>query len=396
MKFRATIRKEGVPDYASTIDADSRFEVYKQVQKEGGFVVELAENVWAYNLPSIFSYRIFGTGIKHSDIVLMTKNLATMISAGLSLARALSVIERQTSNTHLKEVVTGLSDSIKKGSSFHAALANRPDVFPGIFIAMVRAGEEAGSLSDSLMVVGLQMEHAEDLTRKIKGAMIYPAIIIVAILIVSILMLIYVVPTLTKTFTDLKVQLPLATQLFVALSNFMVNCVLFVLAGLVALVIGGVAFVRSRRGSSIVLWGGLHMPVIGELIRETFAARTSRTLSSLLSAGVPVLSALSITKEVVRADVFARVVSEAEDRVKKGEPLSISFVEHVDLYPVLMSEMISVGEETGKVAQMLKQVAEFYEEDVSQKTKDLSTIIEPILMLLIGTVVGIFAVAMIS
>ena len=396
MKFRAVIRKEGVPDYTSTIEAPSRFAVYEQVQKEGGFVVELAENAWTFKLPSLFSYRIISTGIKRSEIILVARNLATMLGAGLSLARALSVIERQTGNKHLKIIVTDLSDSIKKGSSFHETLANHPEIFPGIFIAMVRAGEESGSLSDALMVVGLQMERAEGLTRKIKGAMIYPTIIMVAILIVSILMLIYVVPTLTKTFTELHVQLPPATQVFVALSDFLVSYVAFVLAGIIIFVMGGIAFVRSRRGSSIVLRGGLYLPVIGELIRETYAARTARTLSSLLSAGVPVLNALSITKEVVRANIFAKVVEETEDRVKKGEPLSVSFAEHTEIYPILMSEMLSVGEETGKVAQMLKQVAEFYEEDVSQKTKDLSTIIEPLIMLVVGAVVGFFAISVIT
>ncbi len=168
------------------------------------------------------------------------------------------------------------------------------------------------------------------------------------------------------------------------------------LIGLVALVMGGAVFVRSRTGSRIVLAGALHVPVVKELVRETYAARAARTLSSLLSSGVPVLEALAITRDVVHADVFANVVAEAEERVKKGELLSAAFAEHTKLYPILMSDMLAVGEETGKVAEMLKQIAEFYEEDVSEKTKDLSTIIEPVLMLLIGTFVGIFAVSMIA
>ena len=146
----------------------------------------------------------------------------------------------------------------------------------------------------------------------------------------------------------------------------------------------------------MVLWVALRLPVIGELVRETYSARFSRTLSSLLSSGVPVLDALGITKAVVHAGVFARVVEEAEADVKKGEPLSGAFARNNKLYPILMSDMLAVGEETGKVAEMLKQIAEFYESDVAEKTKDLSTIIEPILMLLIGGMVGIFAVSVIS
>jgi len=395
MKFRVTIRKDGAPNQTRAIEAPSRFAVYDQIQKEGGFVVELQESSGTFALPRWLNVS-FGTGIKRQEIIRLARNLAAMLGAGLSLSRALSVIERQSGNKRLKKIVTELSDSIKKGSSFHEALAAYPKVFSELFIAMTKAGEESGSLTSALTVVALQMEHSEELIRKIKGAMIYPVIVITAIVIVSILMLIYVVPTLTKTFTELGVQVPLATRIIVAISNFLAAHVALVFTALVALVGSAVAFVRSKRGGRVVIFLALHLPVVDELVRETYAARASRTLSSLLSSGVPILDALSITKDVVHADVFANVVGEAGERVKKGGLLSSSFAEHVDLYPILMSEMLAVGEETGKVSEMLKQIAEFYEEDVGERTKDLSTIIEPVLMLLIGTMVGIFAVAMIA
>lgn len=395
MKFRVTIRKNGTPNQTRVIEAPSRFAVYDQIQKEGGFVVELQEGVGIFAVPGWLNVS-FGTGIKRQEIIRLARNLSAMLGAGLSLSRALSVIERQSGNKRLKAVVTSLSESIKKGSSFHEALSSYSKVFPELFIAMTRAGEESGSLASALTIVGIQMERMEELVRKIKGAMIYPSIVIIVIIIVAILMLLYVVPTLTSTFTELHVELPLATRVIVATSNFMVAHVIAVFIGLVAFVMGGVVFVRSRTGSNIVLAGALHVPVVKELVRETYTARAARTLSSLLSSGVPVLEALAITKDVVHADAFANVVAEAEERVKKGELLSTAFAEHTKLYPILMSDMLAVGEETGKVAEMLKQIAEFYEEDISEKTKDLSTIIEPVLMLLIGTFVGIFAVSMIA
>lgn len=395
MKYRVTVRKEGVPNEVRTMEAPSRFAVYEQVQKEGGSVVELKER--ASRLDFLARLNIsFGTGIKRIEIIRVAKNLSAMLSAGLSISRALSVIERQSGNKHLKKVIVGLSESIKKGSSFHEALAEYPKVFPEIFIAMARAGEESGSLIDSLNTVALQMDRSEELVRKIKGAMIYPTIVIAAVIIVAILMLIYVVPTLTDTFTSLGVKVPLATRIIVAISDFMVNNITVVLLALAAIVVGGILFVRSKFGSGVVLMITLRLPVIGELARETYTARASRTLSSLLMAGVPVLNALSITKDVVRAEKFAKVIAEAEENVKKGGLLSVSFSQHTNLYPLLMSDMLGVGEETGKVADMLKQIAEFYEEDVAQRTKDLSTIIEPVLMLLIGAVVGVFAVSMIA
>ena len=395
MKFRATIRKEGMPDQVRVVEAPSRFAVYEQIQKEGGVVSELRDGTGGFALPAWLTITI-GTGVERAEVIRMARNLSTMLAAGLPLSRALSVIERQSGNKRLKEIITALSESIKKGSSFHEALAAYPNVFPKLFAAMAKAGEESGSLADSLMIVGVQMEHSEELVRKIKGAMIYPAIVVSAVVVIGILMLIYVVPTLTSTFTQLGVQVPLATQVIVDISNFMVANVIAVMAGLIIIVAGGIAFIRSKPGGRIVLATALHLPVVNELVRETYTARAARTLSSLLSSGVPVLDALSITKEVVGDNVFAQVIAEAEEHVKKGELLSASFSAHTKLYPLLMSDMLSVGEETGKVAEMLKQIAEFYEEDVAEKTKDLSTIIEPVLMLLIGTVVGIFAVSMIA
>ena len=357
----------------------------------------LIEEQRGFSLKSLSRFNIsIGTGIKRIEIVRFAKNLAAMLSAGLSISRALSVTERQSSNKHLKAVALGLTESIRKGSSFHEALAKYPRVFPGIFVAMVRAGEESGSLPESLLTVALQMERSEELIRKVRGAMIYPAIVISVVLVVGILMLIYVVPTLTKTFTSLGVQVPLATRIIVALSDFMTMHVSLVLALLVSLFVGTFFFARSAFGGRVILAVALHLPVIGELVRETYTARAARTLSSLLTAGVPVLDALGITREVVHARVYASVIEEAEAHVKKGEPLSASFSRHTNLYPILMSDMLAVGEETGKVAEMLRQIAEFYEEIVAEETKDLSTIIEPALMVFIGVFVGIFAVSMIA
>ncbi|MFA5996345.1 MAG: type II secretion system F family protein [Candidatus Paceibacterota bacterium] len=395
MKFRATIQKEGVPNQERIIEAPSRFAVYEQIEKEDEVVVNLTELSGAFALPS-WLFISFGTGIKRSEIIRMAKNLSAMLGAGLSLARALSVIERQSDNKHLKAVALGLSEAIKRGASFHEALAAYPHVFSELFIAMTKAGEESGGLNGALQIVALQMERSEELVRKVRGAMIYPGIIITAVGIVGVLMLIFVVPTLTSTFTELGVEIPLATRMIVSLSDFLAAHASLVLAFIALLGVGSVAFVRSKTGGNIILAIALRAPVIKELVRETYTARAARTLSSLLFSGVPVLEALAITKEVVHARVFANVVEEASTHVRKGELLSAAFSNHPKLYPILMSDMLAVGEETGKVTEMLQQIAEFYEEDVAEKTKDLSTIIEPVLMIVIGIAVGIFAVSMIS
>ncbi len=395
MKFKVTFRKEDGTEEKRIVEAVSRFAVYADAEKGGETVSAIQEQAGGLSLSSLANIS-FGSGVKIEALITFTKNLSAMLSAGLTLSRALSVIERQSGNKVLKGIVVDLESKIKSGSAFHEALAGHQKVFSKLFISMTKSGEESGTLADALKVVARQMERSHALTKKVRGAMIYPGIILFAIAVIGILMLIYVVPTLASTFVALGVALPLSTQIILAASNFMVNNVILVIIGFLIVAAGIYFGVKSKTGATIFMKIALHLPVIGELMKETYSARAARTMASLLSSGVEMLTALSITEEVVGNPTFATVVGEAEKRVRKGDPLSSAFAEHPKLYPLLFSDMISVGEETGKVADMLGQVAEYYEADVEDRTKDLSTIIEPVLMLVIGLAVGVFAVSMIG
>ncbi len=394
MKFRVTTKSPEGEETQRVMEAASRFAVYEQVEKEGGIVISVLEGSGS-RLPA-WTQMTIGTGVKTEEMITFTKNLAAMIGAGLTLTRALSVIERQSKNKALKKIVVDIETEVKKGSSFHEALERHRKIFSQLFIAMTKAGEESGTLADSLAVVARQMDKAHALQKKVKGAMIYPSIILFAIVIIGILMMMFVVPTLSTTFKELNVELPLATRIIIGMSDFIVGNAILVFVMLAAFITGSIFFLKSKIGGRITLMLSLRLPVIGELVRETMSARASRAMSSLLSSGVEMLSALSIAAEVVGDNSFGKVVKEAEERVRKGEPLSVSFTDHAKLYPVFMGDMIAVGEETGKVADMLGQVATYYETDVEERTKDLSTIIEPILMLVIGSAVGVFAMAMIT
>jgi type IV pilus assembly protein PilC len=395
MKFRVVVKKADDTEETRVIEAASRFEVYGQIEKEGATVVSLEEGT-GHALPAWMNITI-GSGIKTEKKITFTKNLSAMLSAGLPLSRALSVVERQAAHDPaLKKIVTDLETKVKSGTSFHEALENYPHIFPKLFIAMTKAGEEGGSLSESLQIVARQMDRSYTLTKKVKGAMIYPAIILVAIAVIGILMLLFVVPTLAATFTQLGAQLPESTKIILGASNFMVHHYIIVIVGLLIILTAGTLYFRSKQGAAVVLFCAIHFPVIGDLVKETMSARVARTLSSLLSSGVEMLTALSITQEVAGENVFGKVVGEAEVRVRKGEALSVAYLAHPNLYPIFFADMITVGEETGKVSDMLTQVAEYYEVDVEDRTKDLSTIIEPLLMLFIGVFVGIFAVSMIA
>ncbi len=394
MKFSVVLRTNDGKKEKRIIEAQSRFEVYDILEKEQSSVISLSEG-GGFTIPSWLNIS-FGTGVSPDELVMVTKNIGSMLNAGLTLSRALSIVQRQTRNKRFSAILADIELALKNGSSFHDALAKHKKLFSNLFIAMAHAGEESGTLSKSLDVVGVQMEQSRNLTKKVHGAMIYPMIIIFAMIVIFILMLLFVVPTLTSTFKQLGVALPLSTRIVVASSDFLVHHTILVLLGMVAVFGGAFSFMKSRFGSKLLFSGVLHIPVIGELVQETFAARTARTLSSLLSSGVDMLEALAITREVVGTETFADILLEAQTRVRKGEPLSATFLDHLNRYPIMFSDMIAVGEETGKLSAMLEQVADFYEQDVQQRTKDLSTIIEPILMLFIGTGVGIFAIAIIS
>lgn len=334
--------------------------------------------------------------IRLKDKMLFAKNLSVMLGAGLTLSRGLSILERQTKNMKFKQTISDLYGRVVRGESFHESLAAFPDVFPSLFVAMAHAGEESGKLSDSLASISVQLERAYTLRRKTRGAMIYPAIIVAAMIIIGILMLVYVVPTLTATFEELAVDLPASTQFIITTSGFLRThtfLFLFLFFGFIA---GFYTFGRTRFGKHMFDWAFLHMPLIGGLTRKINAARTARTLSSLLISGVGISDALDITKEVLQNSYYKVVVQDAKENIQKGLPISEAFLKREDIYPLLVSEMMTVGEETGKLSTTLAQMADFYESEVETATNDLSTIIEPFLLIVIGIGVGFFAISMIQ
>lgn len=390
-KFKA-INKEGEKVEETRQSAD-KFALYREVRKDGLTIVsaeEVSTRKFSFNLMALFGR------IKMADKIVFAKNLAAMLEAGLALSRALSIMERQTKNKKLKDVLVSLEDSVSKGKTLSEGMAQYPKVFSSLFVSMVRAGEESGNLTESLKIVGMQMEKAYQLQKKIKGAMIYPIIIVILMIAIAILALVFIVPTLTETFKGLGVELPLSTRAVIFVSDFLRNNVILVsLFGILA-VFGMIFMGKSKVGKRVFEWSIFRVPVVSGIVREVNSARTARTLSSLLSSGVDVVVALSITGEVLQNSYYKAVLVEAEDAVKKGVPISDIFSKYEYLYPVLVAEMIHVGEETGKLSEMLLNMAVFYENEVEQKTKDMSTIIEPFMMVFIGIGVGFFAISMLA
>ena len=387
-------RKDTGEIYEATLEAADRYELYRLIRQSGSEVVSFK----SLNDKSLFQ-RMFSVGlggINMQEKIHFARNLGSMIQAGLAPSRALSVIERQTKKRSMKKVINSLNTDISKGKTLAESMQKFPKVFSSLFISMVKAGEQSGNLAESLKIVALQLDRANVLVRRIRGALMYPAVVVVAMIIIAVILLTYIVPTLLTTFTGLNVKLPASTLLIVNLSNLLRDH--GVLIGFIVVVLLVVLYIVSRlpKGKSVLHYCLIKLPIIGSIVVEVNAARTARTLSSLLSSGVDVVDAVKITEEVLQNVHYKKILSKAGESIKKGQPLSKVFSEHEKLYPTFITEMINVGEETGKMGEMLLGVAVYYEDDIEQQTKDMSSILEPVIMVVIGGFVGFFAIAVIS
>jgi len=383
---------------SNTITANDRFEVYGIAREQGHSVANISETS-SFNFKQFLNVEKLNymlSRVKADELVMVTRNLGSMLTAGLTVTRALSVIERQSRNPRLKGVVKKIIARINQGDAFNVALSDFPEVFDDLYVSMIRAGEESGNLAESLKTLAIQMERASNLKKKIKGAMIYPSIVVTVMFVIGILMMIYVMPQITGVFKGMGKELPATTRFLIGTSDFLVKYTVFALGGIVAVITGFIYFLRSKWGKISSSWLVVRLPVIGTLAKEANAARTARTLSSLLNSGVDVMQSIEITEDVLQNVFYKKILREARVRVEKGTALSEVFVERTDLYPVLVGEMILVGEETGQIAGMLGELAIYYENEVERKTKDLSTIVEPLLMVVIGGGVGFFALALIA
>ena len=396
MKFSYVAKKLDESTYKGVFISDSKSDLFTKIKQSGDTLVsykivtdDRLKVLWEKFLSSF-------SKVKMIDKIVFAQNLANMIEAGLSLTRSISVMEKQSKNKKLKNIYHEINLDISAGKTFHDALNKWNTIFPPVFISMVKAGEESGNLANSLKSIATQMQATYKLQNKIKSAMIYPSVIFIVMILIGIIMMVFVVPKLTATFADVKAELPGSTKFVIFMSNFLKDHYILLPLALLAIMFVIYQVLHTKQGRNLFDRFVIHLPIFGTIIKESNSAKTSRTLSSLIGSGVDLIQSVDITREVLQNNLYKGVMSEVRINVEKGKAMSEIFNKHENLYPIFVSEMVTVGEETGKLSTMLQGVAVFYENEVDQKTKDLSTIIEPILMVIIGLAVGFFAISMIS
>lgn len=330
------------------------------------------------------------------DKMIFARNLSVMISAGLPVSKGIENLSLQTNNKKFKNILRNIFEELQKGTMLSECLRKYPGIFSELFVNMVRVGEVGGTLSESLNIVATQLEKEHDLLGKVRGAMMYPAVILVAMTGIGVLMLTFVLPNLTSVFKDMEVTLPPMTRMIIAMSDFMRNHSIIFFALLVLFLLLLKIFWGSKSGKKFFGLMAVKLPIIKNIIIKVNCARFARIYSSLLKSGVSVIDALNICSSTLGNYFYKRAIDNSIDQVQKGVSLSVIIASYPKIFPPLVPQMLEVGEETGKIESVLIKLAEFYEEEVFQITKNMSSIIEPVLMLFIGTAVGIFAVAMLQ
>lgn len=319
--------------------------------------------------------------------VVFARQLSVMISANVPIVRALRILVRQTKNVHFKMILSDVLDEVDGGAKLSAAMGRYPQVFNNFFVSMIRSGETTGKLDEVLIYLADQREKDYGIISRVRGAFIYPAVVLFAVVAVGFVMVVFVLPKLLEVFREGGAEIPVSTKILIAVSDFARYRWYVVLLGLIALVVGFILWRRTPGGRKIIDIVKLRIPIAGKIFSMIYLTRFSRTLSTLLTSGVPISQALEITSEVVGnhlyQDIIARTIKEVED----GNSITTVFIKSKAV-PLMLSQMMSVGEQSGRLDQVLIKVAQFYENELDALVRNLVSLIEPIILLLMGVGVG--------
>jgi len=371
------------------VEAPSKQAVADQLKSRGLIVVDISGKHSSKELNVTLFERM-----KAADLTVASRQLATMVASGMTLLRALYVLEEQTESKPLRDAIVTVRKDVEAGLLFSAALARHPKIFSPLYVAMVASGETSGRLDEALIRVADQLEKDDTLRRQVKSAMIYPAVIFTFAFVVLIAMVAFLIPVFVKTFQEFGSSLPTITRFTVGLSNVVTGQWYLLIAGTVAVVVAFRQWKRSRWGRPQWDIIRLRFPFrIGPVVQKVALARWSRTLSSLIAGGVPILQAIEITGKTAGNAVVERAMVDVTASVKAGGTIAAP-LRDAPVFPAMVCQMIGVGEETGALDTMLSKVADFYEDEVEAAIKGLTSLLEPVMIIFVGAMVGFIVISM--
>lgn len=392
-----------------TIDAPNQNDAIAQLRQNGLFPTSISEGGGkapkAAQVPAARKSEVAKSrsakslvgkkGIKGKILMVFTRQLATLIDAGLPLLRGLTVLAKQERDPVLKGTISALADTVQGGSTFSEALAQHPKIFNKLYVNMVKAGELGGVLEIVLNRLAEFQEKAQKIKNKVVAAMVYPVIVLVIAIVILAFLLVFIVPKFQEIFNDMLggKQLPALTRFVMGVSDLFKNNFLIVFGVVAAIIFGYIMVERTEKGRAIIDKIKLRMPLFGDLLRKGAISRFTRTLGTLVTSGVPILQALNITRETAGNMVIATAISKVHDSVKEGESI-VQPLEASGVFPPMVISMIDVGEETGQLPDMLLKIAEVYDDEVDNAVSGLTSLLEPIMIVFLAVVVGTIVIAL--
>jgi type IV pilus assembly protein PilC len=394
--FRA-VDVAGIPSRGE-VDADSKSQVTEQLRDRGLIVLDVSEKSEAFRLEQVFDrFR----GIKARDMAIFSRQFSTLVDSGMPMLRSLHTLEDQTEDERLRDAITGLRQDVEAGSSLADAMERRPQIFDPMFRAMVRSGESSGRLDEALDRVAYQLEKLDALRRQIRSAMMYPAFVFVLAVVILMVVVAFIVPIFAGIFTEIasehqgeSAQLPLLTRLTMGFSNFITGYAFVWLPLTIASAVGFFQWKKSEWGRP--QWDALKLKIpmhIGDVIQKAALARWSRSFAGTVASGVPILQSIKITGQTSGNALIEQSMDDVYASVQGGGTIAHP-IEKNDIFPPMVGHMISVGEETGQMEQMLTKVADFYEAEVDAKVKALTSLLEPMMIVFVGGMVGVIVISM--
>lgn len=353
-----------------------------------GFLVVSVKEATGINLEKLNEINIGGVPMKEK--VVFMRQMATMVGAGLPLSRSLEIMTQQVANPQFRRVLKNVLDSVQSGKTLADSFRQEEEVFDNITINLIEAGEESGNLEVILERLATELEEKDSLSGKIKSAMIYPVIILVIIVAVIVLMMFVLVPAMADIYDDFDAELPFITRFLMGMSDFFINYWWALVVGILVVFIGGKFYLDSPGGKRTVDKLVLKIPVIGDIITKMQISQFTRILALLLGSGLSIIKAIELTADSLSNSMFRDTLMDAKEEVEKGGPLAIP-IARSEYFPLLVSSMVAVGEETGEMDTVLAKVAEYYKSEVDTATGNLSTILEPVFLVIMGLAVGFIA-----